>query len=44
MDWVGEALREKVHEDSTLWLAAVDDKVAALGGHLDWSRCSPIRH
>jgi hypothetical protein len=35
MDWVGEALRELVDEDSTLWLAAVGDKVAALGGHLE---------
>ena len=34
MDWVGEVLRDLVKEDLNLWIAAVGDKVAALGGRL----------
>jgi len=35
MDWIGEVLRAPVDEESTLWLAALGDKVAALGGQLE---------
>lgn len=35
MSWVGELMGSIVEEDRTLWLAAVADKVAALGGHLE---------
>jgi len=35
MSWVGEAIGAPVDEDMTLWLAAVGDKVAALGGQLE---------
>lgn len=35
MDWAGEALGDIVDEEQNLWIAAVADKVAALGGHLD---------
>jgi hypothetical protein len=34
MTWVGEALGAPVDEDMTLWLSAIGDKVAALGGEL----------
>jgi hypothetical protein len=34
-DWVGELVGEPVYEDTPLWLAALADKVAALGGHLE---------
>jgi hypothetical protein len=34
-NWVGEALGDLVEEEQNLWIAAVGDKVAALGGHLE---------
>jgi hypothetical protein len=35
MDWLGEALGAPVDENVTLWLPAIGDKVAALGGRLE---------
>ena len=34
-DWVGELIGSAVEEETSLWLAALGDKVAALGGHLE---------
>jgi hypothetical protein len=34
-NWVGEALGDLVEEEKNLWIPAVGDKVAALGGHLE---------
>jgi len=35
MSWVGELVGAPAEEDMTLWLAALGDKVAALGGQLE---------
>jgi hypothetical protein len=39
--WAGEALGAPVDETMTLWLAAIGDKVAALGGHLELNAVFP---
>jgi hypothetical protein len=35
MNWVGEALRFPVEEENELWITALGEKVAALGGQLE---------
>jgi len=35
MNWVGELLGFPAFEHSELWLAAIGDRVAALGGHIE---------
>lgn len=35
LDWIVEAMRDLVDEQTNLWIAAIGDTVAALGGHVE---------
>jgi hypothetical protein len=41
MDWVGEALGSPIERDTVLWLTALGEKVAMLGGHLEVAAVFP---